>query len=225
MSNDILTFKISILNDFKENQFILFSKHFYQCFESKTGLQIGIEILVKDLNINDHRVRSSIWLIYHEKRWKSMIPYFLEGSAGILIMCDISFERSIMEIEEWLKNILDLSINRSSKNNGEMFDINPESLTTLKNSLIPTILVGYISNDKESKIPYTQIREIAKTNGLDGYAICNIQTGENIKEIFQVLARFLFGKSGLTPVKISQIKKMMICGNCGANLSCRLHFL
>ncbi|MFX0080431.1 MAG: hypothetical protein ACFE94_01630 [Candidatus Hodarchaeota archaeon] len=195
MHSDFI-FKIVILNDFRRDELLSFQKRAFQnhFFDPKSIKATGFILLFKFLNINGYIVSLSTWVISHEKRFRSLFHNFFVGTHGILIMCDITRERTIIEIDKWLKSTLNLPIERPSKEIDEWFNNHPERLiiekfSTLKSTLkyIPTILVGYITNN-EPKIQYEEIRNLAKSHKLDGYAICNLQTGENLEIIFETLA-------------------------------------
>ena len=85
-------------------------------------------------------------------------------------MCNLTREKNLREIDDWLNDYLNYIYDK-----------------------IPIILVGYITDD-EAKIPYNEIRRIAKLNELAGYAICNLQTRENLEEIFKALIKILLKK-------------------------------
>lgn len=160
------TFRVIIFNDFGEEQNLLFSELFNDRFSFRYRFT-NVDILMKWLSINDSGVLITCD-ISREREIKE-IDTILEGAHGVLIMCDISREREIKEIDTWLKNILSHRENLRWK--------------------IPIILVGYITNDKKSKIPSEELRNLAKSYKLDGYEICNLQTGENVEVIFENLAR------------------------------------
>jgi GTPase SAR1 family protein len=165
--------KIVILNDFKEEQLSLFSTFFDLSFKPSYRLSVGCDYLIKSLTINDFGISMRFWVLHIEERFRFLLTTFLKGTRGILIMCDITREREIREIDLWLKNIL------SYRDDYDYY------------RKIPTILVGYITNDEKPKISYEEIGNLAKSYKLDGYQICNLQTGENIEIIFETLARDL----------------------------------
>ncbi|MFX0104354.1 MAG: ADP-ribosylation factor-like protein, partial [Candidatus Hodarchaeota archaeon] len=163
--------KVNIFNDFGDEQFLLFSNFIENKFEPPGHRStIGIEFMRKTVEFEKGRLaRLSLWVMGGQDRFRYLLRNYLEGTHGILIMCDITREREIIEIDTWLKNILSYREYLIRK--------------------VTTILVGYITNDKKPKIPHEELRNLAKSYELDGYKICNLQTGENIEEILEALTR------------------------------------
>ena len=64
------TFKIAVLNDFKEEQNSLFSKFFDLSFKPSYYISVGYDILIKNLTINDCGVRIRIWVLHMEERFR-----------------------------------------------------------------------------------------------------------------------------------------------------------
>ena len=139
-------------------------------FNSNTIITIGVQhSLYKMTTPKGKKVALQIWDLGGEERFKVIIPIYVRGSSGGLIVFDESRYPTYKNLIEWIELV--------------KRDINPETpllLLSCKADLV-----------KEQLVPDKEINEFLKTHGLRAYIRTSAKEGYNIKDAFEKLLGIL----------------------------------
>ena len=132
-------------------------------FESDTTKLKGVKLRKKKLKINGKKVKLQIWHFGGEERFRFLLPTYVKGASGGLFMYDITNYSSLAHIDDWL--------------------------TTIK-SLFPLVVAGGKGDLTEQReVSAKEAINIAKSRDLDAFIECSSKTGENVEEVFETLTR------------------------------------
>lgn len=164
-------FKVVIFGDAGSGKTALTKRFMTNLFLPDTQMTIGVDFVVKTINVGGNEIKLQIWDFGGEERFRFLLPKYIRGASGGILMYDITDYASLFHVEDWLSVI---------RKTGEVF---------------PTILVGG-KNDLEEyrQIPFEEGLETSKSNNLDDFIECSSKTGKNIDKIFENLARIMFKK-------------------------------
>ncbi len=134
-------------------------------------MTIGVDFMSKILNIKGIEVYLQIWDFAGEDRFRFLIPGYIEGASGGIFMYDITRLKSLINLEEWYSILI-----KSWK----------------EYDLFPIVLVGGKSDLKRNRsVNMKQGEEFCRNHKMIKFIECSSKTGENVAEIFDVLAREL----------------------------------
>ncbi|MFW9947666.1 MAG: Rab family GTPase [Candidatus Odinarchaeota archaeon] len=164
-------FKIVIFGDAGSGKTALTKRFMTNLFLPDTQMTIGVDFIVKNINVEGKEVKLQIWDFGGEERFRFLLPKYIRGASGGILMYDITDYTSLFHAEDWLSVI---------RKTGEVF---------------PIILVGG-KNDLEE---YRQISseeglKTAKSNELNDFIECSSKTGKNVERVFEILARIMLKK-------------------------------
>lgn len=147
--------KTSILLRYDENEF----KNTYMS-------TIGIDFRIKTISIDNKKVKLQIWDTAGQERFRSITTSYYKLAMGIVLVYDITSEKSFSNISYWFDNI---------KKNA--------------NVNVKKILVANKSDlNDERAIEYERGKELALNYDVPFYEI-STKNGDNIGEIFELLTR------------------------------------
>ena len=170
MSSREGAFKIVLLGD-SASKTTLVNRYLTKMFDDSIKMTIGADFYVKDLEIDGKKIVLRIWDCGGEQRFKVLLPNFIKGADGALIIYDIANHTSINNINDWLNVIRKVS--------------RPE---------VPILLVGIMPNEKNKRsVSVEEGKEIAKSKNLNGFIECSVRTGENVDKAFEVISRLVLG--------------------------------
>ncbi len=114
-------------------------------FQTNYKLTVGVDILTKDVEFKQGETATlSIWDIGSQERFKFIRRAFYKGSAGALLIFDLTREQTLIEIRKWFTEIKKLV------------------------GSIPFVLIGnniHLNNLKDKAIISKNAREFAKNEG------------------------------------------------------------
>jgi len=165
-----LAYKICIFGESNVGKTTLARRYLTGYFEEDIVLTMGAEILIQFVEIKNFRIVLQIWDFGGEDIFKFLLPMYSRGSSGGIFMFDLTREKTLNRIEQWL----------------DVFKkgLPPEKLE------IPIILVGG-KLDLQNQIDISQVEEkkITQQYNLYKYIECSSKTGENVENIFETLLR------------------------------------
>ncbi|MFX0076616.1 MAG: Rab family GTPase [Candidatus Hermodarchaeota archaeon] len=174
------TYKIVIFGDAGGPKTQLTQRFLTNLFKSDAKMTIGVDFEVKSINVDKKRVKLQIWDFGGEERFRFLLPTYVRGANGALFIYDVNNYNSLAHIDDWLLVI------RKELRAEDQF---------------PIIVVGIVSElDDKREVPSEEGIEIAKSRGVNGFAECSPQTGENVEETFEALTRLMLAKSGLATI-------------------------
>jgi len=164
-------FKIVIFGDAGCGKTALTKRFITDMFIPETQMTIGVEFEIKSMEIDDQMVKLQIWDFGGEERFRFLLPKYIRGASGGVLMYDITNYSSLFHVDDWLSVI---------KENEEDF---------------PIILVGGKSDlEQDRQVSKEEGLKIAYSRGINNFIECSSKTGENIEEIFKQLTENLLKK-------------------------------
>jgi len=165
-------FKIVIFGDAGSGKTTLTKRFKTDLFISDSQMTIGVDFEIKTFEVDGNKVKLMIWDFGGEERFRFMLPEYIAGAMGGILMYDITNYPSLAHIDEWLSVI----------NGGK--------------KRFPLVLLGGKSDlDIIREIPFKEGKNIAKTKGFSGFTECSSKTGENVEKSFEKLTRMMLSRA------------------------------
>ncbi|MFX1428512.1 MAG: ADP-ribosylation factor-like protein, partial [Promethearchaeota archaeon] len=166
--------KVVLIGD-PEEKTQLAHRYLNKLFLPDFKMTLGVDFLVRTLDIEDRRIKLNVWDFDGGKRFRSLLPNYIRGANGVLFIYDAAKHQTLANIDDWLMMM------RKGYNSG---------LDTF-----PIIVVGLVPEfEEERQVSALEGIKVAKSRGTDGYIECKLRTGENIEEIFEALGRLMINK-------------------------------
>jgi small GTP-binding protein len=164
-------FKIVIFGDAGSGKTTLTKRFKTNMFISDSQMTIGVDFETVTFDVDEKRVKLMIWDFGGEERFRFILPEYINGAMGGILMYDITNYPSLAHVDNWLSVI-----------NGTK-------------EQIPLVLLGGKADlDIIRKISFKEGKKIAKEKGFSGFTECSSRTGENVKKSFKTLARIMLGR-------------------------------
>ncbi|MFX1376045.1 MAG: Rab family GTPase [Promethearchaeota archaeon] len=170
MSDSDFTFKIVIFGDSQTGKTTLTHRFLTNLFKEDIQMTLGVDFLLKAVEINGENVKLQIWDFAGEERFRFLFPSYIRGANGAIFMYDITNYGSLAHADDWFE-IVEQEIK---------YDL-------------PIIFVGGKTDLIHLKeVSTRKAMEIAHSKNADGFIECSSKTGENVHKIFNLLARLVF---------------------------------
>jgi len=128
----------------------------------------GADFFFKKIGDNINPINLQIWHITSKERFQFLIPTYIKGSSGAILIFDILNSRTLYHLVDVIQII--------KENAGN----------------IPIILVGNKLDLKKSREVFTEEGEIFKEkHHLNSYLEISSKLGDNIEDVFEELVSFL----------------------------------
>ncbi len=164
-------FKIIIFGDAGCGKTTLTKRFKSDLFISDSQMTIGVDFETKTFEVDGKKVKLMIWDFGGEERFRFMLPEYINGTMGGILMYDITHYPSLVHIDNWLSVI-----------NG-------------KKERFPLVLLGGKADlDIIREISFKEGKKIAKAKGFSGFTECSSKTGENVEESFENLTRMMLSR-------------------------------
>ncbi|MFX0058830.1 MAG: Rab family GTPase, partial [Candidatus Heimdallarchaeota archaeon] len=179
----LYTFKIVIVGGPSVGKTCLFNRFCFNSFNFDTSMTIGLNfhsINLKIFNKNEHNFTRELYVVNSifdfggQERFKPLIPKFIGGANGALLVFDLTNRISLDMLDFWYNALLKYA----------------------EGSKIPKILVGSKSDllentPEEKSIHRDEIERIIKEKQLDGYLETSALKNYNVLEVFKGLTNFM----------------------------------
>ncbi|HUW89691.1 MAG TPA: Rab family GTPase [Candidatus Nanopelagicaceae bacterium] len=164
-------FKIVIFGDTGCGKTTLTKRFKTDLFKSDSQMTIGVDFETITFEVDGKKVKLMIWDYGGEERFRFILPEYVAGAIGGILMYDITNYPSLAHIDYWLSVI-----------NG-------------KNEQIPLVLLGGKADlEIIREIPFKEGKKIAKAKGFSGFTECSSKTGENVEKSFKKLTRMMLSR-------------------------------
>ena len=165
-------FKIIIFGDAGSGKTTLTKRFKTDLFISDSQMTIGVDFETKNFEVDGKKVKLMIWDFGGEERFRFILPKYINGAMGGILMYDITSYSSLAHIDNWL------------------------SVVNGRKEQIPLVLLGGKSDlDIIRQIPLKDGKKIARTKGFSGFIECSSRTGENVEKSFEILTRIMLNRA------------------------------
>lgn len=126
---------------------------------------IGIDFKIKTVDIDGKKIKLQLWDTAGQERFRTITTAYYRGAMGIIIVYDVTDERTFANIRQWYKTVTEHS-----------------------NSEAQIVLVGNKSDMDSRVVTYEQGEELAKELQVQ-FIESSAKDDTNVNEIFFSLAR------------------------------------
>jgi small GTP-binding protein len=175
----LYTFKTVIVGPPSAGKTCLFNRFCFNSFNFDTSLTIGVNFHSIDLKIRfENEIKShketynvlSIFDFGGQERFKALIPKFLGGANGVLLVFDLTSKNSFEQLEFWYDQILE---------NANGLNI-PKLLIGSKSDLVSSTSI-------ESLVPEEKILNFIQEKNMDGFFKTSSLQNQNVLSVFKEL--------------------------------------
>ncbi len=96
------TFKLMLAGDGGVGKSSLVNRYVNNTFHDDTRITLGVQFMVKRLNIEGHPIDLQIWDFGGEDRFRFILPAYCRGAHGAIFMYDITSPPSLYHIDDWM---------------------------------------------------------------------------------------------------------------------------
>ena len=143
-------------------------------FDRKYIPSIGINVKDKIVRVKKSNVQLVVWDIAGQSKFETMRSAFYKGARGVLLVFDLTNPKTFNGIRKWYKDI--------------------EKHVDIEEQLIGFILGNKCDRVEDRKISEKEARDLAEELNLK-YIETSALTGEQVKESFYKMAKYLYLKS------------------------------
>lgn len=160
------TFKICIFGAGGVGKTTMVQRYITGRFRESTKMTIGADILIKELEFNNWKVKLQIWDFGGEERFRFFLPPYARGAFAGIFMYDITRYNSIIEFDEWVKIFMKGASFRDKK--------------------VPILMVGgKLDLEQRRTISAEEASHFALSRNVYKIIECSSKTGHNIDLIFK----------------------------------------
>ena len=175
----LFTFKTVIVGPPSAGKTCLFNRFCFNSFNFDTSLTIGVNFHSIDLKIrSENEIKNpketynvqSIFDFGGQERFKALIPKFLGGANGVLLVFDLTSKNSFEQLDFWYNQVLEHA-------NGLNL---PKLLVGSKSDLISTTII-------EDLVPKEKIHNFIQEKNIDGFFKTSALQNQNVLTVFKEL--------------------------------------
>jgi len=135
-------------------------------FQQRTNPTIGASFLMKNLQIDDKKLKLQIWDTAGQERFRSLAPMYYRGASAALLVYDITSVSTYKKVKEW--------VNELKKN--------------VQEDIIMVVVGNKLDRASDRQIPYEEAKEYALSVGAS-YAETSAKTKEGIESVFTEISQ------------------------------------
>ena len=176
---NLFTFKTVIVGAPNAGKTCLFNRFCFNSFNFDTSLTIGVNFHSIDLRIrleeeiNNLKETYNVQSIFDfggQSRFEALIPKFLGGANGVLLVFDLTRKNSFEQLDFWYDQVLEY----------------------VKGYNVPKLLVGsksdlMSSTPIENLVPEEEILNFVKEKNMDGFFKTSALQNQNVLTVFKEL--------------------------------------
>ena len=179
MNDSLFVFKVIIAGNSGVGKTAAVSRFVDGKFFSNTKSTIGVDFSLKNINLglnSDHsevQVALQIWDVAGESRFRSILPYYIAGTQGLILAFDSTEPSSLPHLYEWLE-VIDLYLQEK----------------------ISIVLIS-TKHDLQSKINENELKKFMEAHSIRDYYPTSSLNGGNINNAFRRLTELIAEAKGL----------------------------
>jgi len=100
-----LLYKLLIIGDSGVGKSCLLLRFSDDIFTDSFISTIGVDFKIRTLEINGQKVKLQIWDTAGQERFRTITSSYYRGAHGIIVVYDVTNQKSYDDIEKWLKEI------------------------------------------------------------------------------------------------------------------------
>ncbi|MBN1328067.1 MAG: GTP-binding protein [Candidatus Heimdallarchaeota archaeon] len=163
-------FKTIVIGDGAVGKTAITYRYATDKFQENYKMTIGVDFTIKQLVINDKRIKCQIWDTGGQERFSKIRPLYYRGSLGGLVVFDVTNWDTFINLNKWIG----------------------EALTNCKG--IPLIIVGNKIDLENRVVTAKDAKSYAFSKSKEiGYKIpyleTSAKTGDSIKKVFDTLIK------------------------------------
>jgi small GTP-binding protein len=161
-----LFFKILIIGDKEVGRSTLLEKQFKLQTATKSGVDVvGVNHYTMILTLERIDIRITIWYISYADKFSSVLPNFIMGACGVVLMFDLTKIRTLQFLSKY-----------------------PELIREIQGD-IPLLLLGNkVDLEGARAVTRAEATSFAGDHNLTDYKEISAKTGQNCENIFEILA-------------------------------------
>jgi len=143
-------------------------------FDKSTLSTIGVDFETKKVMVDDIEILLNIWDFAGEKKFRLLLPSYVSGASGALVLYDITNKDSLEDLHNWIKVI-----------------------TSVPNSPKTKIMIeAKIDLENQREVKHEDAKEVFNKYKFQGDIIgVSSKTGENVENVFEMLGREILKNS------------------------------
>ena len=156
---------------------------------------IGVDFMVKTLNIEGTEVNFSIWDFAGENKFRQLFPSYCSGASGALLLFDVTNRDSFADINEWL-----------------------ELINNASGKIIKFLIASKCDLD-DWAISKEEVLKFQKQNNLETFVETSAKTGKNVDIVFKNIGKAIIEMSMRKCPNCGELvqKEVLFCTFCSEN--------
>ena len=172
MSENLYVFKVIIAGNSGVGKTALVQRFVDGRFIPDTKATIGVDFSLKNVNLQYPELESAvalqIWDMAGENRFRSILPYYIAGTQGLILAFAANDNETLNYLNEWL-----------------------EVVNIYLTEKIPIILISTKNDLVENQDESDAVTDFMKQNKIDNYILTSALNGQNVNEAFQILTELI----------------------------------
>uniref|UniRef100_A0A2K6T3Q0 small monomeric GTPase n=1 Tax=Saimiri boliviensis boliviensis TaxID=39432 RepID=A0A2K6T3Q0_SAIBB len=103
-------FKLLLIGDSGVGKTCVLFRFSEDAFNSTFISTIGIDFKIRTIELDGKRIKLQIWDTAGQERFRTITTAYYRGAMGIMLVYDITNEKSFDNIRNWIRNIEEVSV-------------------------------------------------------------------------------------------------------------------
>eukprot|EP00658_Telonema_sp_P-2_P024413 TRINITY_DN197_c0_g2_i1.p1 TRINITY_DN197_c0_g2~~TRINITY_DN197_c0_g2_i1.p1 ORF type:complete len:277 (-),score=97.38 TRINITY_DN197_c0_g2_i1:159-866(-) len=100
-----LLIKLLLIGDSGVGKSCLLCRYSENIFNNKFITTIGIDFKIRTIELDGKKIKLQIWDTAGQERFRTITQAYYRGAMGILLVYDVTDEKSFKNIQSWMRNI------------------------------------------------------------------------------------------------------------------------
>merc|ERR1712196_86366 len=158
--------KLLLIGDSGVGKSCLLCRYSEDIFNNKFITTIGIDFKIRTIELDGKRIKLQIWDTAGQERFRTITQAYYRGAMGILLVYDVTDEKSFGNIRSWMRNI-------------------EQHAST---EVVKVLLGNKCDMERKRAVKKEDGEALAKEYGIDFFET-SAKENENVEEAFTQMAR------------------------------------